>query len=466
MRLRPLAAALLVVALVLAVAAWRAGQAPAKAGAVAAHPATPLLSARRVPARLVSLQRDPVLVDALNGIVADGPTDTCVDVGIAGRTIFASQASLPLAPASNQKLVTAQLALDLLGTGYRYTTKAVATRPVGGTIRGDLVLVGGGDPVLGTKDYLAHFNDPKAVGTSLESLADRIASSGVRHVTGSVVGDESRYDSLRGVPSWPDRYLAQHQLGPLSALTVNGGNVTFPPTFDEVTRTQATPADDPPEFAADKLTGLLRDRGIEVDGAARAGRAPAGASPVASVASPPLSAIVRQMLTQSDNQIAELLVKEIGFREGNGGTTSAGLEAMHRSMGTLGVPLAGVVMKDGSGLDHDNRLTCGLISALLNQAGPSSPVGEGLAVAGESGTLRDRFTEPPVKGRISAKTGTLDDVTALSGFAEALHGPALTFSYIANGAIVGPELLGLQDRLGAALVDYAGPLRLSELGPR
>ena len=466
MRLRFPAVVLLVVALLAALLAWRSGDRPARAGRVPAVTDTPLLSARRVPSLLISARRDPVLKSALATIIDEGPADTCAVVDVGGRTVYSSKSTLPVAPASNQKLVTAQLALDLLGVDHRYTTEVVAAQPAGGTVSGDLTLVGGGDPVLGTKDYLDHFDDPHAVGTSLESLADRVEAKGVRHITGSVVGDESRYDSQRDVSSWPDRYLEQHQLGPLTALPVNGSNVDFPPVFTEETRTEATPAEDPPAFAAEKLTDLLRERGVQVDGPPRAGRAPAGAATLAKVTSPPLSEIVRQMLTQSDNQIAELLVKELGFEQGGGGTTAAGLEVMRRAITKLGVPVGGVVLHDGSGLDHDDRLTCGLIATLLAQAGPASPVGEGLAVAGESGTLRERFTEPPEKGRILAKTGTLDDVTALSGFARALHGPTLTFAYVANGEIIGPDLLSLQDRLGEAMVDYAGPMTIQALGPR
>ena len=466
MRLRFPAVVLLIVALVAATVAWRAGDRPAKAGVLPSVAATPVLSARRVPSLLLAAQRDPVLLAALTAIIDEGPADTCAVVAVGGRTVFSSKSSLPVAPASNQKLVTAQLALDLLGTDYRYSTEAVAPKVAGCTVTGDVTLVGGGDPVLGTKDYLDHFDDPHAVGTSLEALADGIKAKGVTRITGSVVGDESRYDSQRDVGTWPDRYLEQRQLGPLTALPVNGSNIDFPPVFTEETRTQATPAENPPVFAAEKLTELLRDRGVQVDGDARAGRAPAGEPVLAKVTSPPLSDIVRQMLTQSDNQIAELLVKELGHVEGNGGTTAAGLKVMREAITKLGVPVQGVVLRDGSGLDHEGRLTCGLIAALLEHAGPTSPVGEGLAVAGTSGTLRERFTDPPEKGRILAKTGTLDDVTALSGFARPLHGPTLTFAYVANGEIVGPNLLGLQDRLGTAMVDYAGSLTIRALGPQ
>ena len=213
----------------------------------------------------------------------------------------------------------------------------------------------------------------------------RSSPRGCGHVTGSILGDESRYDAERGVPSWPDRYLQQHQLGPLSALTVNGGLVAFPDTFTEETRTQATPADDPPRFAAGVLTSLLRDRGVRVDGDPGARTAPRGARQLTSVTSPPLTGIVRQMLTQSDNQIAELLVKEIGYRESGAGTTKAGVRVLRRKVEGLGLPTDGVVIKDGSGLDHSDRLTCALIERLLAQAGPTSAVGEGLAVAGTFG---------------------------------------------------------------------------------
>lgn len=466
MRLRTPAVVLVVVAVVLAGASWFIGSSGSTSSANPTVARTPVLSARRAPELVLAADRDPALVRTLDEIIADGPPDTCASVQVDGRSIYAHQDSLPVPPASNQKLLTAQLALDLLGADYRYTTTVKSPEPVDDTVAGDLVLVGGGDPVLATKDYVAHFDDPATVSTPMERLADRIVAKGVRHVTGSVVGDESRYDSARDVPSWPDRYLEQNQLGPLSALIVNGSLRSFPEHFSEETRTTSTPADNPPAFAAETFTNLLRDRGVRVDGAPRTGRASAGDKLLAAVTSPPLSGIVRQMLTQSDNQIAELLVKEIGFRKGGAGTTQAGVTVLRDAVNGLGLPTEGVVIKDGSGLDHDDRLTCALVGKLLAEAGADSAVGNGLAVAGRSGTLRDRFVDSPAKGHLVAKTGTLDDVTALSGFARSLHGPTLTFAYIATGELVGPNLLALQDRLGSGLVEYAGPLRLQDLGPQ
>ena len=370
-----------------------------------------------------------------------------------------------MTPASNLKLLTARLALDLLGPDHRYRTSVEGTAPVDGRVDGDLHLVGGGDPVLGTDAYLAHFHAPADRGTSLEQLADRVVAAGVRHVTGSVVGDESRYDSERAVSGWPERYLDQHQLGPLTALEVNQSFTSFPAKFSETTLDQLTAAPDPPQFAAATFTELLRQRGVRVDGAATAGITPPGTSRIATITSPPLSDIVAEMLRRSDNQIAELLVKEVGKVKGSGGTTAAGLDVFRSELGRLGFTSQNVVLHDGSGLDHHDRVACAVLDRLLRSAGADSTIGRGLAVAGRSGTLSERFTAPAVRGRIRAKTGTLNDVTALSGFADARHGPTLVFSYIANGADISPELLGHQDDLARALVGYAGDVRLSSLEP-
>ena len=133
-----------------------------------------------MPELLLAAQRDPVLAKSLDAIVAAGPAATCLSVQIAGRDVYGHNASLPVPPASNEKLLTAQLALQVLGPDYRYTTKVVGPAPVDDTIAGDLVLVGGGDPVLATEPYVAHFDDPKTVSTSMEHLADAIVAKGVR----------------------------------------------------------------------------------------------------------------------------------------------------------------------------------------------------------------------------------------------------------------------------------------------
>ena len=131
MRFRAPVVALLVAALALAVAAWVTGRDGAShVGSADATRAatTPVLSARRVPELLLAAQRDPVLAKSLDAIVAAGPAATCLSVQIAGRDVYGHNASLPVPPASNEKLLTAQLALQVLGPDYRYTTKVVGPR--------------------------------------------------------------------------------------------------------------------------------------------------------------------------------------------------------------------------------------------------------------------------------------------------------------------------------------------------
>lgn len=442
--------------------------APASAGSGAppGSSATPLFSARRVPVLVQSIAAKPKLVPELLSVAAASPTETCLAVDVAGRSLFASNPSTPLVPASNQKIVTAQLALDVLGPDHRYRTDVGGTLGADGTVAGDLYLVGGGDPVLRTRAYADYLGDQAGAGTSIEDLADAVVARGVRRVSGSVVGDESRYDGERLVPGWPERYLDQHQLGPLSALEVNQSFTFFPDTYSEEGLADLENAGDPPKFAAATFTELLEARGVEVDGGPKAGVRPDGTAVIASVTSPPLTAIVHQMLNRSDNQIAELLVKEAGAVEGDGGSTRAGLAVFAAAFDRLGLPSAGVVMHDGSGLGYDNRLTCALLSALLTRSGDDSAIADGLAVAGQRGTLRDRFEDPATNGRIRAKTGTLNDVSSLSGFADPTGAPPLVFAYIANGAPVTPGLLDIQEDLGRALVDYGTGLPLGELSPR
>lgn len=429
-------------------------------------PTTPVLSARRVPSLLLQTAREPALRRSLDGVVTQSPERTCLTVEAAGRSLFAHDPNLALAPASNQKLITAQLALDLLGASHRYVTRVVGDHVENGVVNGNLYLVGGGDPVLFTDAYRAHFGKPEPAATSLERLADKVAAAGVRHVQGSVVGDESRYDHQRVVPWWPGRYLEQHQLGPLSALEVNQSFREFPETFSEENLWALQAADDPARHAAQLFTELLRQRGVTVDGDPTEGVADTAASSVALIQSPKLSLIVEQMLSRSDNQIAELLVKEIGKAKGDAGSTKAGLSVMRGAVRKLGLPISGLVMRDGSGLDRDGRVSCAVIGALLEHTDSGAALVRGLAVGGRTGTLAKRFTAPNLKGRIRAKTGTLNDVTALSGFADTESGDTLTFSYIANGQLVTPDLLSIQDDLANALVGSPGQLRLSSLEPR
>ena len=243
---------------------------------------------------------DPA-VAALSGLIGA----RLADARLAGTTVGLSvwveglgevaghNGDLPLTPASNQKLFTAMGVLALIPQTDRLVTEVRATgAQEGRVLNGDLVLVGGGDPTLNAKG--PH---------SLDDLAAAVKARGIDEVRGSLVGDETRYDNVRGAPGW----LPQHVpvfIGPLSALVVD--------------RNQLRPD---AEYAANPLPGtlpylraaLLR-AGVRVLGPNVSGAATPDSAVLAALPSPPIGDLVGEMLNQSDNLIAELLVKEVGYR--------------------------------------------------------------------------------------------------------------------------------------------------------
>ncbi len=163
---------------------------------------------------------------------------------------------------------------------------------------------------------------------------------------------------------------------------------------------------------------------------------------IASVESPPLEAIVADMLTRSDNDTAEMLLKELGYSAAQPGTTEGGIDVLTRTVESWGSPMDGVVFSDGSGLSSDNRLTCDTLVVVLDHL-EETPAVAGLPVAGRSGTLIDEFLGSPVEGRLTAKSGTLSnppadaeppEVKALAGYLDAPNGDVLQFALVLNGA--------------------------------
>ena len=293
-----LVALALVPVVVLGVVAQRAG-ADAKAGEVsdvstaegaegANAPdlvvATPILSARRAPGTVSGRTEADALVVALQSFTGSLPGASCFSSTVAGVPSV-SQGSAALLPASTLKIATAAAALDVLGADHTFHTSVQsAALPVDGRVDGDLWLVGGGDPVLATDGYdaarRAAGQQPQEPRTSLEALADAVVAAGVRQVTGSVRGDDSRYDQQRSVASWPSGYVEQLEVAPLSALLVDDGAASLQPLQASSNPTQA---------AAATFTSMLRARGVQVGGQAATGPAPTGASERTSVSDPVLA---------------------------------------------------------------------------------------------------------------------------------------------------------------------------------
>lgn len=461
-----------VVAVVLVLVAGLAPVATAEPGDEAQAPAptaaapplsTPVLSARRVPDLLRASVADDRMRAAIEPLLATAPADSCVVVASGGRVIIDRNGDQPKSPASTAKLLTAAAVLAEFPAQQRLITRAAAaTQPRDGVIEGDLFLIGGGDPILTTPGYRPTFENPDQLANDFAPLADRITSAGIREIRGDVVGDESRYDLERWIPTWPERYRREGYIGPLSALMVNDGNTGYSrdPDGPAPERTAGEPA----ALAAETLRTMLVGRGVQVTGGVRTGPAPADAVDLASLESLPMEALVDEMIGDSDNTTAELLAKELGRQRSDEGTTAAGTAAVEQVLTDRGLSTEGLRMLDASGLDPENRLTCRLLVEALDEEGPDSALAARLPIAGQTGTLRRRMRGTPAEGRVAAKTGTLREVNALTGFATTLAGSTLTFAYVVNG----PEQpLGYQviDDFMAALMGVPDGPSVEELSP-
>ena len=419
----------------------RTGSPPATSASTTPSTATSPTTATVAPSASPASPAPAAMVAALEAVVAAAP-DACVAVASPTGVVYESDPDAALVPASAIKVVTAVAALDVLGVDGRLrTTVRAASPPVDGTIPGDLWLVGGGDPVLGT-DAWARDQQP-ALYSSLDALADGVVAAGVRRVAGGVVGDDSRYDARRTVETWPARFVTDGEAGPLSALTVNDGF--------RVWGHPGVPFDDPAAGAARLFLELLEARGVDVAGDAGAGAAPAGVD-VAAAESPPVGDLVEAMLLDSDNGTAELLVKELAVQRGFEGSTAAGVAVIADVLADRGVDVGQSVIADGSGLSAADRVSCRLLlSVLLTGADVLAPR---LAVAGETGTLARRFAGTAAAGRLRAKTGSLHGVAAIAGYVETVAGSTLTFAYVVNGLPEDSPLgASLQDRVVLALVE-------------
>lgn len=436
---------------------------------------TPMLSGRRVPRTLRSPISDELISAEIDEItVGILGKSACVTVR-SGDRILGEELDVPggVIPASNQKLLTTWAALEVLGPDFRFTTRVVAsTAPVDGVVDGDLIVIGGGDPFLVTENWLTQYEITDGRHhTRLEDLADLVVAAGITRVEGSIIGDESLLDQVRVGP-WDGRLIDQRQSGPLSALSVNEGFVDWPEEF--LVSQLRQPTDDPPRHAVSVFAQLLQERGITIGGGTAGGVAPADAVEIVAVQSPPLTDLVAHINTYSSNLGAELVLKYLGLiREGEG-STEAGARVVATLLEEADLPMVDVTVVDGSGLGETNRLTCGLLAALLDRAGPDTVLGRSLAVGGRSGTLALRFVDAPAEGLVLAKTGTLRGVVSLSGYvlssAPDGDGRYLSFSQILNDDdVVDEELVvEVQEPLVNALVNYpSGPSiqRLSPLEP-
>ncbi len=390
-------------------------------------------------------------------------------------------------PASNMKLVTAAVALSRLGSDHRFRTAIAACGAVDdGVLRGDLLVVGRGDPTFSDR-----FHDGNGRAPFLQ-WADSLRDHGIRSIDGRITGDDSYFPDPGAGPGWSWDYLDAAYAAEVGALLFNEGAArivvrrdaaggviaaTSPPTayftvrsavsvVEDTTdvRLEATrhpfsnvvelrgelsstadsasrwvAAHDPTMFFLTNLTETLRSVGVAVGGDPARHDASCGARPLFVHESVPLGEVVIPFLKESQNQIGEMLLRYLGAAATDTGSIGAGRRVVQTALRGWGIPDDQYVYVDGSGLSRYNYLSPEAIVRLLRAIARErefSAFLEALPVAGVDGTLRRRMVGTVAQGNVRAKTGFISNARALSGYVTTADGEQLAFSIIANNFTV------------------------------
>lgn len=467
--------------LLLALAPWSpgawAGNARRAPSVAAIEPAPAAAPAVVFPATLEgqidAALAEPFLATAQVGVAV-------VDLA-SGETLYRRNEELPLNPASNVKLVTTAAALGLLGPAHRYSTRLYHERDglEGSTVNGDVYLRGGGDPALVTED--------------LWSLAMDLRARGIHKITGGIVVDASRFDHDELPPGFDQKDELAAYRAPSGAASVNFNTFELrvrpglaadaaafaaisPPVpglvlvneaktiagqsdrlhvdvdvekkFTKVTlrgsigveagaQSYRYPVSDPSRYAGEVFAFVLKQNGIRLGRSKpKTGAVPNDAALLGVHHSEPLSVLIRSVNKHSNNFMAEQILKGLGAA-GAPATFAGSLARVREFLGEIGVPATGLRLGNGSGLYDTNRISAGqfttMLAAVHHDYRVSADYVASLAIMGVDGTTRTRLENSDARGFVRAKTGTLDGVYCLSGYAGAPNRAPIAFSILFNG---------------------------------
>ncbi len=416
---------------------------------------------------------------------------------VSGETLYEKNADSYFVPASNMKLLTTALALDTLGPDYRFRTTIESTAKVEeGILKGDLILVGRGDPNLSNRkfpfDTKEEFDGPPE--RVLNELADQVVAHGVKEITGDLVGDDSYFPRERYPDGWEIDDMVWEYGAAISAIVVDDNTVTLTltpgekasdavmaslepatPDFDVKNEVQTIGAkekgelrltrepggnvvvvsgtmtagsqprklilaiQEPAQHAASILARQLTERGVKFNGKIRANHEPdpteSSRNVLAEHHSLPLGDTVKLVNKISQNLHTEILLRTSARQQGRWQTPEDLAKFPATFYAKVGIAPDDVVQTDGSGLSRHDMVTPRAFVTLLQYAQKQAwfpAYYASLPVAGVDGTLTDRMKKAGITGKIHAKTGSVTHVRTLSGYAETPHGRKLIFSFLSN----------------------------------
>jgi D-alanyl-D-alanine carboxypeptidase/D-alanyl-D-alanine-endopeptidase (penicillin-binding protein 4) len=409
--------------------------APASATAKPAVVAVADDVAKPTPAGLGAALKLPLAnpdLGALTGRVTDALT---------GAQLWEQGSSLPMVPASTNKVLTAGAALLALDRGARQTTTVMAADQ--NRQPGLVVLVGGGDPTLSSappgQETLYHN------AARISDLAAQVRGSGIK-VTAIQV-DGSAFNGASVAPGWDPTDIDGGDVAPIEAVMVDGGR-TQPLTPESVR--SLTPALD----AGRALAAALN---VDPQAATMASIPLRDGHQIASVQSAPLIDRLTEMMNHSDNVMAECIGREVAVATGKPASFGGAVDAISNRLAAGGVDMTGALLRDSSGLSIDDRLTAKTLDDVIGAASGSQqsamrPLLDLLPIAGGSGTLSNRYIDDQTDGAagwLRAKTGSLTGINTLAGIVTDVCGWVLTFALMSNNA--GPTGRTAIDALAATL---------------
>lgn len=349
----------------------------------------------------------------------------------AGNVVAEHALDKSYTPASTMKTLTAYAVATTLDMGETLDTQTYLEQREDGTSR--LVLKGNGDMLLGAgASDSSHINGRAGLGTLAANTAQALRQRGITSVT--LVYD----DSLFGNDRWPSGIAeldSNHvYYAPTSSMAVDGGrnwNGADPDMFSKYPALSTQPARE----AAQVFAQRLAEHGIAVNSSVEQGTVPEGTSPIAAVRSASLNEIMAFMLRHSDNSLAEEFGRLLALHLGADNSPTGAVRSVEQVLVQQGISTEGLIMLNCSGLSEESKLTARTLLEVQQRnltSGVGAAAAEGLSVVGFVGTAANRLNDDNEAGLIRVKTGSLGDVTSMTGNVSRHNGGALSFAVIVN----------------------------------